>query len=59
MGAMDAAGRVVAFERQRAAHGGLGGAQTEAFAVLPASIVGGERLNLARLRQILLKNMSR
>jgi hypothetical protein len=57
MGAEDSSGRVLAFEAQRAAHGGLGGAQTEAFAVLPDSFAVPERLNLASLRLLLLANM--
>lgn len=59
MGAADNSGRVLAFEAQRAAHGGLGGDQTEAFAVLPDSFAVGERLDLANLRRLLLGSTSR
>ena len=59
MGAVDAKGSVIAFEDQRAAHGGLGGDQTNAFAMLPAVASGSENLDLASLRARLLGMLGR
>lgn len=59
MGAVDARGTVTAFENQRAAHGGLGGAQTEAFALLPVGISAADDLGLMGLRGLLLRMLGR
>ncbi|MEO6063566.1 MAG: alkaline phosphatase family protein [Thermoflexales bacterium] len=54
MGAADGKGAVTAFEDQRAAHGGLGGPQTQAFAMLPVGVSATDELNLSGLRERLL-----
>ena len=59
MGAADARGTVTAFENQRAAHGGLGGAQTEAFALLPVGISAADDLGLMELRGLLQRTLGR
>ena len=59
MGAVDNSGRVLAFEAQRAAHGGLGGDQTEAFALLPVGISAADDLGLMGLRGLLLRILGR
>ena len=58
MGAVDGDGSVVAFEDQSAAHGGMGGAQTEAFVLLPVNFSANEALSLLSLRELLLRRLS-
>ena len=59
MGAVDQTGCVAAFEDQRAAHGGLGGAQSEAFAMLPATDSTTDCLDMTALRKRFLRFLGR
>ncbi len=52
--AVDANGAVAPFENQQASHGGMGGDQTRAFALLPVDLnVGAKTLSLLEVRDLL------